>query len=73
MTKQIQFSKTGNYNGRNGYAQMKGIEVMTGTKDGHHVMLAPINSKAVAQSTWMEIHIDDIPALIETLRESIKA
>jgi len=63
MRTNINFTRIGNYIGRNGHAPMHGLEVLT-TANGTHVLLSPINSRGPARSTWFEIPKEDIPNIV---------
>jgi len=70
MRTNINFTRKGNYIGRNGHAPMHGLEVLT-TANGTHVLLSPINSRGPARSTWFEIPKEDIPNVIEGLTNAM--
>lgn len=85
MTKKIEFTeRTPNlinkraddvcipvYKGRNGVAQIKGIEVMTTSINA--VMLSPMNKQGVTDSCFIEIPFEHLSDVIDAMREAQKS
>lgn len=62
--------KPSRYEGRNGVMNLTGVSVAS-VNIGTGIRLNPVNSKGVADNTWLDIPKEDIPALIALLQESI--
>lgn len=62
--------KPSRYEGRNGVMNLTGVSV-TSVNIGTGIRLNPVNSKGVADNTWLDIPKEDVPALIALLQESI--
>ena len=68
MLKNIKHQRPSAYIGRNGVANMHGIELFRSkTGDGENVTISPINRNGATNSCWIEIPAEDIPKLIDAL------
>ena len=68
---EIKFKTEGQYHGRNGYANARGLEVKT-TSSGCHVALRPMNSKGVTDACIIYVPIESVPEVIEALKSQIE-
>jgi hypothetical protein len=70
MRTEINFTRIGNYKGRNGHVLMHGLELRT-FANARNIILSPINSRGPAASTFYGIPKEDIPNVIEGLTNAM--
>jgi hypothetical protein len=65
----IKFNEQTEFLGRNGTFRCAGIEVQECSASARTILLCPITSKGIEGRCWIEMPKDDIPALIDALKE----
>lgn len=77
MVKNISFKTTTKFLGRNGTGQCTGLNLFTypnpgdTSKEHPSITISPITSKGLAGKCHIEVPIEEVPGLINTLQETI--